>query len=576
MHVKHKDISAFVILSALLITLGVWLVLARGKIAQPFGMDPHAWGSAHAATIARSFIQRGFGSRGIPIQNNLPPGNDPDWYVHWPPLYYLLLAAWLRVFGITEAAARASALLISLAEAAALGLVANAVAGRRAAIVAATALLCLPVFFSYSMLVTGLNLGVVWMLLALWCFLRASENHEIHRGYKQAGIISLVLGILCSWEPLLLCPALLAAGMLQRNRVKLRLALAMFLTGLGTVIGVLAYYVSMVPGMRADLLGTIMYRAGFGYQSQPNIPLHALADQAWYQHDVVSWQRILQCLSSRATALGQMGLFSVLACLVAVLWPDLRRHKAAIAVLSIAAAVFLLWLPNYQMSVAPLAEFVVFPCLLLLLWPRLAQSKRALETVAILASPYLLWWVLMANHAIIHDYELMLFAPAAALSIAIVLTSGAAMIDDCFMGGWRGLGCLVLLTALIASLYSARNLSPDPYLQPNEAAYGEAIRAATPADAIVLSPSPSMVPVYYSERHTIRLVADDGAVDRVLPEVQRDFPAAPIYVAVPAVQLQSWGSGTPGLTAPKSAFRRTLARCKAAAAPAQVQLVRCQ
>lgn len=571
----RTDVSEFLTVSALLVTLGIWFVLARGKIAQPFGMDPHAWGSAHAVTIARSFIQRGLGSRGIPVQNNLPLGNSPDWYVHWPPLYDLLLTAWLRVFGVTEAAARASALLFSLAAAAALALLANLIAGRRAAIVAATALLCLPIVFSYSLLVCSLNLAIVFMLLALWCFLRATHDHEIRPLYKWGAILFLLAGILCEWEPLLLCPALLVAALLQHNRMKFRLALLMTFSGIAAVIGTLAYYLALVPSTRADLLATIAYRAGFGYRPHSHIPLHALPDQAWYHTQSISWQRILQSFSLRAGGLGLIGLFCVLACLVVALWPGLRSHGAAIAVLAI-AALSLAAVSSIAMELAPLVEFVALPCLLLLLWPRLAKDRPALVMVAVLAVPYLLWWVLMPNHALIHDYELMLFAPAAALAIALVFTSGAAMIDAYLVRAWRGIGYLPLLAALVASLYSARNLAPDPYLQPHEAAYGTAIRAATPAGAVVLIPSPSLVPVYYSERHIIRLVADDDSVDRVLPQAQSEFPGAPIYVAVPAVQLQSWDSATPGLTAPLSAFRKTLDRCPTVPAPPAVKLVRCR
>lgn len=572
---KPRDISALLTLTALLVTLGIWFALARGKIAQPFGMDPHAWGSAHAVTIARSFIQRGLSSRAIPVQNNLPLGKSPDWYVHWPPLYDLLLAVWLRVFGVTEAAARASALLFSLAAAAALGLLANLLAGRRAAIVAATALLCLPIVFSYSLLVCSLNLAVAFMLLALWCFLRATQGHEIRARYKWGAIIFLLAGILCEWEPLLLCPALVAVALLQRNRVKLRLALLMSCSGIAAIIGTLAYYLALVPGTRADLLATIAYRAGFAYRPQSHIPLHALPDQAWYQTQAISWQAILQALSLRAGGLGLIGLFCVLACLVVALWPGLRRNGAAIAVLAI-AALSLAAVSNLALAVAPLVEFVALPCLLLLLWPRLAENRPALGVVAVLAVPYVLWWVFMPNHALIHDYELMLFAPAAALAIALVFTSGAAALDAYLVRAWKGIAYLPLLAALVASLYSVRHAAPDPYLQPHEAAYGAAIRAATPAAAVVLIPSPSLVPVYYSERHIIRLVADDDAVDRVLPQVQRDFPGAPIYVAVPTVQLQSWGSGTPGLIAPLSAFRKTLDRCPMVAAPPQVKLARCR
>jgi hypothetical protein len=219
-----------------------------------------------------------------------------------------------------------------------------------------------------------------------------------------------------------------------------------------------------------------------------------------------------------------------------------------------------------------------------LLWPRLCAASPLVRAATILAAPYVLWWVAMPNFAAIHEYELMLLAPAAALAIAAVGMSLAEAVDEYIDTrlGWRGVGYLILFAGLLASLYSGRDMSPDPHvqpqeaLQPNEAAYGTAIREATPLQAVVLSPSPSLVPVYYSERHIIRLVADDDVVERVLPEVERDFPGSPIYVAVPAAHLQSWGAEIPGLSTPTSAFRRTLQRCSRVSAPAELLLVRCR
>lgn len=621
---------ALIAVAALLVVLGIWFGSDLPRISQPFGMDAHAWGSAHAVTIARSMIELGGRSLGIPMQNNLPLGASPDWYVHWPPLYYIWLATWLHIFGVTEAAARASALIACMAEAAALALVTSRLAGWRTAILAALALLCLPIFFSYSMLVTGLNTAVTLMLLSLWFFLRATEGNAIDVRFAWPGILFLSLAIFFSWEPLLLCPALLLGALLQRDRAKLRLAFAFLIAGFATTAAVMAWLLSAVPQMRADLLATIAYRAGLGYrQTSLSVPIHALVDAQWYTNQKFSWRQILYALNQRANALGPVAGLAVLLCFLCLLWPWLRRLTRRNAIASLVSVPYLLWwvfTPDHDLRW--LAEFSVIIGLIWLLWPRLRMRKpaekvlaavaalylpwwilisnhelaslawfgvfacvlwlagdalqdyrAALITVSMLALPYALWWLLLTNHAIIHDYQLMLFAPAAALATALVCASFAAVIDQHLSPrlAFPGAGLLVPLVALLLHLYSIRNISPDPFLQPNEGPYGLAIRAATPADAVVLSPSPSMVPVFYSGRHTIRLVQDDYAVAQILPEVALQFPHSSIYVAIPAAtHLQTWGANIRGLIDPQSAFRGTIRACKTEVSSPDLLLSRCR
>ena len=69
-------------------------------------------------TMAHSFNQLGaLHLHFVPIQNNLPLGSDPDVYLHWPPLFPLLLSFVTRILGDHESSARLFALAITLATA---------------------------------------------------------------------------------------------------------------------------------------------------------------------------------------------------------------------------------------------------------------------------------------------------------------------------------------------------------------------------------------------------------------------------------------------------------------------------
>src|SRR5690242_11259203 len=75
----------------------------------------HDWISAHFSTIARSFTDYGVISlRGALIQNNSPLGLDPDVYIHWPPLFPIILSFAFRAFGESESVAHGMMLLILL------------------------------------------------------------------------------------------------------------------------------------------------------------------------------------------------------------------------------------------------------------------------------------------------------------------------------------------------------------------------------------------------------------------------------------------------------------------------------
>lgn len=75
---------------------------------------------------------------------------------------------------------------------------------------------------------------------------------------------------------------------------------------------------------------------------------------------------------------------------------------------------------------------------------------------------------------------------------------------------------------------------------PDLVKFGKEIRSATPPGSIVLAPMPDMTYVFYSERHTIVGVINDGQLTRVLPELEKNFNQYRIYLAFPPSEKQNF------------------------------------
>src|ERR1039458_5221764 len=119
-------------------------------LSWPFDGEPYAWGSAHFATIARSYAEQGFAAlHGLPVGNNPPLGIHPDAYVRWAPLFTMLLGIIFKLFGVSEGVARGFMLAIGAAVVASTGWVAKLCFGSRGSAVAIFGVLTTPVFFLY-------------------------------------------------------------------------------------------------------------------------------------------------------------------------------------------------------------------------------------------------------------------------------------------------------------------------------------------------------------------------------------------------------------------------------------------
>jgi hypothetical protein len=470
-----RRVWAFWTFFALALTAALWLI----TIKRPFGLELHAWASAHMSVMARSFAEQGiFHLHGVPIQNNAPLGTQPDRYIHWPPLFAILLSLAFRVFGDSTFTAHVFVLLSNLIYLSVLYTLAKQCFGKQAAVLSLFGAVTLPVFFQYDTLVWTVNAGVIGIMVALYCFLRATEN-ELEWKWVWLGMAAIAAGTLLSWEPILLGLALLPVAILIKSKSAIRASIAYAVSGIATMILILLVYVTESPELRADLWSTIAVRLGGNYSSSA-VPIHAIFDRMWYaDHD---WDR----------------------------WSLVGRS-------------FLLIGPVALLAIAGL---------LLWTWEKRQEVKPAYFVLGGLLGVWLGWFLIFPNHVFIHDYQWLLAVPIGGMAIGVGLDAVTARLEGSLR--WLTLAVIpaILLMPLITETsraFDARN-ARSPILD-----YAREIQENTPPSAVVLSVSPSMVPVYYSDRHTLRYVDDEETLKLINRQVWQVFPGSEVYLAFPPV-----------------------------------------
>jgi hypothetical protein len=154
----------------------------------------------------------------------------------------------------------------------------------------------------------------------------------------------------------------------------------------------------------------------------------------------------------------------------------------------------------------------------------LSRPKGSGTILFALGTPWLLWCIAMRNHMAVHDIEMQLAAPVAAIALAWV---GLAVIKK----GNLIVRTLAVILIAIQPWVLGTETSPEDPVQ--IIGFAQTIRRTAPRDAVVLSPLVSAIPLYYSERHLIRCIPDESALKRVLPYVREQYPHSPLYWATP-------------------------------------------
>ena len=472
--------------------LVIWLALGLTDFYYP-----HAWASAHFATIAEAFARHGIlGLQGAPIENFDPLTTQPDNYLHWPPLFFYVLSLVAQAFPDSIRAMHLFMAVIAIGNAWVMWLIASMFFRPKAAIVCGCAFLLLPATLRYGLVLLPANLGVLGVSVTLLFLLRYLQRADGGRGKSlDLGLSALAFFLACfaSWEPFLALPGLLLAYVLSRRAEVLKALLCWAVAAGAAGAMTLIIFALSDPAFFADLWSIFTFRLGLTEYLPLATRIHAVEGQL----------ESIQSLNALSSALyffeayivrtqafcGSLGIIGIFALLAAV-----RRRRGA-------SGDFL------AVLVLPLGTF------------------------------WLGWAVMMQGHYIIHEYQMILAGPLLALGIACVYS----LLDEtvfAMQDSWSrdslpmltnlALPCALLFMAVSAAAVTVRG---DPEAG-QLADFGRRIGAEVPAGAMVVTSEMSMVQTYYAKRHVIRGVSDGAFLERRLAMMQEICPNCSFYLAL--------------------------------------------
>ena len=472
------SLGIFWLVIAALVTIGSCLSVLNTPLTGHVG-----WVSGHFSVMARSFSEMGLGTLGpVPIQNNPPLGTIPDVYTHWPPLFPILLSVVFQLFGESAAAARGLMLIILSANCLIMFYLLKIYNTVQAALFTVFAILVAPVLIKYGAQVFHLPLAIMWMLLAILGFLKATENTRLHRGWTLFGLATLILAIFTSWEPVMCCPGLLAASLWNQRKSMVFLALVYCVVAVMSVASVLLIYFLNYPSFFDELYHVFKFRLGL----EPNYQVKETSNQQPSVKDILirywSYQKLL----------GQIGVPAI-GSVFAGMW-ILRSSK---------------------------------------------HSGNLVTLLSALVAPPLLWFIFMSSHAYWHDYQMVLAVPVMAACVGISVGWIVNLIKHHINHRETQLVILVPLLIIlpmmmIYPLFVAAwdTMSTTGFDDPN-LKHALEIQAFTTPGSVVLSPQRTRMITYYSKRRIIHSIENDKHVEEAVATLDTLFPNQPAtYLAL--------------------------------------------
>ena len=495
-----KKIALLWVVLALLMLIAMYARLRHLS----FDGDFHGWASASCMIMAESFQRLGaIHTHFVPIRNNPPMGLDPDVYLHWPPLFPLLLSLFLRVFGDKESSGRLLALLITLGSTGVVFFLAQHLYGIRTALLSCFFFLTSRVTYECGRLVIHQPLAMLFgSLSVLFFFLAISPESRPSRSnlWSVLGTVSVACTMLTAWDPVFIPLGLLIAAICLRHRKAIGLSFVYLLTGVLTFCAVQLDYLIAYPRLFRDQIATIAYRAGGNFtDTKGSIGLHAIVDRTYF-----------------------VGRESVIGC-----YSDAIR-----------------WAYQY------FSEFSLLAVILLLgfwLSKRRRQNQAAIFFAGGLLFPGVLWYGFMRNYVAIHAFALVLFGPFAAIASGFILNQIWLFLEA---HHYRELLWIMVIVFPALSLYPLTMYVDNariPYQAQKFQAFSSLVASSTPENGIVLSPVDSLVPTYYTHRHIVRGIADEAWLRQATAQAHSAFPGSPLFFAIQVEQRPAFSSTLPHL-----------------------------
>lgn len=473
----------------------------------------YAWVGSHFAVMARTFNVVGLFELGlVPVQNNAPLTNSPDAYLHWPPLYPVLLALLFRVFGEGVVVQHLASVALNLTSAT---LIWRSLAGKSdktAAGLAALAFLGAPIMFSFGFVGLHLHLAMMLTVLALVLFAintgPAARSNDVRsndvprrRTLLGIGAFAYFSAVMTSWEPLLAAPAFCYLALRDRHR-QTTLTLVLFgFAATAALLSIALLYGSEYPHFAERLWNRALLRSGESVALYPpDYTPHDLQDIV-LPNPTDALTSYAYAILSRLPALGMLGMLGLL-CGLACVRTASTFSRPAVAI----------YLGSLSM--------------------------------------FCLWSILMRNHMSIHEYEMLILLPAAACGVGLSFQRflshrGAEPRDAVAQCGnqspqeypagspsRRGaLACLVAPLLVASSSYATVRDTLRDFTPSNQMiAMAYLSKAVLPDNAIIVTPYYYMEFVYYSGRHVIRAIESEEVLDREQRAIAALCATCPIYL----------------------------------------------
>jgi 4-amino-4-deoxy-L-arabinose transferase-like glycosyltransferase len=498
--------------SSLFKAAAFWLIVAALALVAlyarllhlSFDGDYQGWASASCMTMAHSFNQLGaLHLHFVPIQNNLPLGSDPDVYLHWPPLFPLLLSVVTRVLGDHESSGRLFALAITLATTGVVIAIAHHLYGTRIALLSGFFFLTAHATYEGGRAVLHQPLAMFFGSATVLLFLLAigspstampstAAPHSASRKrlFALLGFFATICTVLTAWDPIFIPFGLLLSSIYLRRRNAIRLAALYLVADVLTFIAVQADYILAYPALFKNQFATIAYRAGLKFNVESSMRLHTIVDRVHYSMSQFSF----------------IGSYS---------------HA-------------LRWLVEGFGTFTLLAPF-----LFLALW---LQRDRRQNTPAVyllggLGLPWLVFFAVMRNYVSIHPFALVLAAPFLAITSGFVLDRiwdrlHTATIADNNRRHLLRVMLIILPLLILYPLFMAVRNAKTPYEPPQYQDLSAIVQHNTPPNAVTLSSAQSAVPIYYSDRHIVRGIVTPELLHLAIPQARTAFPGSPLFFAI--------------------------------------------
>ena len=491
------------------------LVVLYGRVVRSsFDGDFQGWASASCMTMAHSFNQLGaLHTHFVPIQNNLPLGSDPDVYLHWPPLFPLLLSFVIRVLGDHESSGRLFAFAITLGTTCVVVAIGRRLYGTTIGLLSGFFFLTERPTFEGGRAVLHQPLAmffgaatVLFFLLAVGVSSSAEQPAASRRRlFAALGLGATICTVLTAWDPIFIPLGLLLASIYLRRREGIRLAALYMVSAVITFFAVQADYIFSYPALFKNQFATIAYRAGIKFDVASSTRLHTIVDQVHYGVSQLSF--LQTCSAILQWILQSFGSFTLLAgFLFLALWLQSNRR----------------------------------------------ENDAAVYVIGGLGFPWLLFYALMRNYVSIHPFALVLGAPFLAIAGGFVLgriweflSAEGGRLRHRYVLRVMTIGLpLLALWPLVAYLNAAKTR----YGAPEFGDLSAIVRNNTTADAVTLSPSESAVPIYYSDRHIVRGIETPELLQAAITQARSDFPGSPLFFALLDVDQAAFASTLPELT----------------------------